>query len=118
MWAFFVIVVGSLLIFFANHFSWNEIETFLDHAPLKCPLKSLIGLRCAFCGMTHSWIAAFRGEWALSFHENIFGLPVMAIAIVSVPVRGKVSALSHAKKQTLLWVLIGIALIYTAMRNL
>ena len=66
-----------------QHFQWQQIEAFLNAIPYRCPLKAMTGLKCAFCGMTHAWLALFRGEWLRSFHENALGIPFLIFMVFS-----------------------------------
>jgi len=63
-------MVVSILV---RRLSPAELEAALDGSPYRCPLKWWTGFKCAFCGMTHSWMAMFRGELAVAQRENLFG---------------------------------------------
>ena len=41
--------------------------------PWTCPLKSVAGLPCATCGMTHAFAALARGEVAAAFAASPLG---------------------------------------------
>lgn len=81
------IVAGSYLLsvlvfgFLIRSFDWSRIESALARGP-ACPLRAWTGLRCAFCGMTHSWIAVAKGDWARAFAENALG-PLLLLATVA-----------------------------------
>ena len=83
------VIVSRLLLFlftsfgfFINQFPQERIENFLHSVPYRCPLRMITGWKCAFCGMTHSWISLFRGEMMTAFHENLFGPLLWVGAIV------------------------------------
>ncbi len=44
-----------------------------------CPFRLLIGHRCPGCGMGHAIVTAMRGDWAASFHQHPFGIPLLAV---------------------------------------
>jgi hypothetical protein len=76
MAARFVLMLFVLFGFWIQHFDQKEMEKMLHLLPYRCPLLLFTGLKCAFCGMTHSWIAMFRGEIKSAFNENAMG-PVL-----------------------------------------
>lgn len=65
-----VLVFGVLI----RRFDWAQIEHALSRGP-QCPLRRWTGLLCSFCGMTHSWIAIAKGDWARATRENALGIP-------------------------------------------
>ena len=107
------LVIGFLI----HQLSPEEIESFLHGIPYRCPLRWITGWKCAFCGMTHSWIAIFRGDWATAFHENIFGLPLWIVTVSGLGIY------SFNKKINLNWkpvltISFGFLVIYAFLRNL
>ncbi len=54
---------------------------FPAHPPNVCPLRSLTGIPCPFCGMTRSVVAAVHGDFVTSLRYNPAGILVVAIAI-------------------------------------
>lgn len=48
---------------------------------LPCPLRTLTGVPCPFCGMTRSVTAVVHGDVARSLVLNPFGIVAVAIAI-------------------------------------
>jgi hypothetical protein len=75
-------LVGLILLTVGLHFlTWPQIEAGLQLSPLECPLKHFTGWQCAFCGMTHSWLALLRGEWVRAIQFNFLGPFVLAVAI-------------------------------------
>ena len=53
------------------------------HPPLACPLRSLTGIPCPFCGMTRACVAAVHGHLGASLAFNPAGLLVLAIAAIA-----------------------------------
>jgi ABC-type amino acid transport system permease subunit len=72
------ILLAAVLV---NLFSLEKIEDFLKAIPYRCPLRWVTGWKCAFCGMTHSWISIFRGDLSTAYQENILGIPLLIITI-------------------------------------
>jgi hypothetical protein len=98
-----------------NQFTQEKIENTLQWIPYRCPLKWITGLKCAFCGMTHSWIAIFRGDFRQSFAENVLGLPlfVVLITVLTLWSLGK-----EIKIQKFVWItVVVLMLFYAVLRN-
>jgi len=53
-----------------------RMET-LETVPL-CLFRFLTGLPCPGCGMTHSLLHAFQGEWAAAWVHHPLGIPMAA----------------------------------------
>jgi hypothetical protein len=51
------------------------------HPGLPCPLRTLTGVPCPFCGLTTSVEAVMRGDAHAAFVANPFGLLAVAFAI-------------------------------------
>ena len=54
------------------------------HPPLACPLRSLTGVPCPFCGMTRAVVAAAHGHLGASLAFNPAGIFVLALAVVAI----------------------------------
>jgi len=54
------------------------------HPPLACPLRSLTGVPCPFCGMTRAVVAAAHGHLSASLAFNPAGILVLALAVVAI----------------------------------
>ena len=54
------------------------------HPPLACPLRSLTGVPCPFCGMTRAVVAAAHGHLGASLAFNPAGMFVLALAVVAI----------------------------------
>src|SRR5262245_47796627 len=51
------------------------------HPPFKCPLLTITGIPCPFCGMTRSVVAFMHGDIVGSLRFNPAGILVVALAI-------------------------------------
>jgi hypothetical protein len=51
------------------------------HPPSVCPLRSLTGIPCPFCGMTRAVVAAVHGHLATSLRFSPGGIVVVVLAI-------------------------------------
>lgn len=54
------------------------------HPPFACPLRSLTGVPCPFCGMTRAVVAAAHGHLGTSLAFNPAGIFVLALAVVAI----------------------------------
>jgi hypothetical protein len=61
------------------------------HPPLACPLKSLTGIPCPFCGMTRGVVAAVHGDLIGSLRYNPAAILVVAL-VAFVIVRARLPA--------------------------
>ena len=52
------------------------------HPPLACPLRTLTGIPCPFCGMTRAVVAALHGHVLDSLRFNPGGIVVVLIAVL------------------------------------
>jgi hypothetical protein len=111
-------MVFALSIWFRSR-SWESIENGLHVVPLKCPLKSFTGLSCAFCGMTHAWIALLRGEFQKSFQFNALGMPLVGVCVfLFIAAFWLKKPISEIFPRRAVWAFVGIAVIYAVARNL
>jgi len=53
------------------------------HPPLACPLRTLTGIPCPFCGMTRACVAAVHGHLATSLSFNPAGILVVLLAVTA-----------------------------------
>jgi hypothetical protein len=53
---------------------------------LPCPLRTLTGVPCPFCGMTTATVAIAHGNWAAAAAANPAAYLVAALAIGTAPV--------------------------------
>ncbi len=66
------------------HFAASvQIEGVFEKTPIVCPLRFITGLKCAFCGMTHAWIAIARGDFLLAMRENLLSIPVFIMGVLT-----------------------------------
>lgn len=52
---------------------------------LPCPLRTLTGVPCPFCGMTTATVAITHGNWAGAAGANPFAYLVVALAVGTAP---------------------------------
>lgn len=50
------------------------------HPPLACPMRTLTGIPCPFCGMTRAVVAALHGHVLESLRFNPAGILVVMLA--------------------------------------
>ena len=108
---------GAGIAFLARNRSWEQIEGFLQSLPYFCPLKKFTGLECAFCGMTHSWLALFRGEWMKAFHYNWLG-PIFFVLVAVFILVDRFRKIISDHRRTTAWMAIGVLTVYMVVRNL
>jgi hypothetical protein len=53
---------------------------------LPCPLRTLTGVPCPFCGMTTASVAITHGNWATAAGANPFAYLVVALVVSTAPV--------------------------------
>ncbi|MBS1959027.1 MAG: DUF2752 domain-containing protein [Bdellovibrionales bacterium] len=115
--AVFYLASILLMTFLFRSIEWTRIENVLSASPAQCPLKRFLGLKCAFCGMTHSWIAIFKGEWARAFQENLLGLPfLVGTMILALVVAIRPAAFKWSRPATVLS--LAVLLSYAIARNM
>lgn len=54
------------------------------HPQIACPLRSLTGVPCPFCGMTRAVVAAVHGNILGSLAFNPAGILVLFLAVVAI----------------------------------
>ncbi len=70
-------------LFFAHAVGKPNLISALDSLPKVCPLRIILGLKCAFCGMTHSFLHLAFFDWRDAFLENALSIPFAAILLVA-----------------------------------
>jgi hypothetical protein len=48
----------------------------LDSLPPVCPLKIFLGLKCAFCGMTHAFVHLLYLDFHEAYKANALSIPL------------------------------------------
>jgi hypothetical protein len=51
------------------------------HPPFVCPLRTLTGIPCPFCGMTRAVVAVVHGNVAASVRYNPAGILLVVLAV-------------------------------------
>jgi hypothetical protein len=81
-------MVAALLLFFAgtallfaHAMGKPKLMSALDSLPKVCPLRIILGLKCAFCGMTHAFLHLAFFDWRNAFLENALSIPFAAILL-------------------------------------
>jgi Protein of unknown function (DUF2752) len=54
------------------------------HPDFACPMRTITGIPCPFCGMTRSVVAAAHGHLLQSLSFNPLGIAVLAFAVVAI----------------------------------
>jgi hypothetical protein len=92
----------------------------LDSLPPVCPVKTVLGLRCSFCGMTHAFLHLFFGEWREAIRENPLSIPVFGglLFLAGGWVSGRLPAIPEERGRLLSWAAIGVLFLYALLRNL
>lgn len=89
---------------------------------IPCPVKTVTGLACPGCGITHYFIALFHGDLRLAFHENavlFILLPLWAMVIlVQTFIRPRWLKRGSTLETVLLYAAIVILLLFGIVRNL
>lgn len=64
------------------------------HPPLPCPLRTMTGIPCPFCGLTRSVTTLFRFDLGASLRFTPFGLVIVLGAVAAlVAMRGRTQPL-------------------------
>jgi hypothetical protein len=86
-----------------------------------CQFHRLTGLQCPGCGATRATYAVLHGDLRTALHDNV----LLVASLVAVPLRGvwywRKKGQSPAVRflpDRWLWVLAGIAVVFTIVRNL
>ena len=58
--------------------AWSRVPW---HPPLACPMRTITGVPCPFCGMTRAVVAALHGHPIESLRFNPGGILVVVFAI-------------------------------------
>ncbi len=111
------LVVFIILGLVINLFSQERIDHLLHSIPYRCPLKLITGWKCAFCGMTHSWIAILRGDFLTAFHENLFGVPLFLLTVFLLIIYSLNKKIGINLKSTLMASIV-LLFVYAIFRNL
>jgi Protein of unknown function (DUF2752) len=53
------------------------------HPPFVCPLRTVTGIPCPFCGMTRAVVAAVHGDIVASLRYNPGGILLAVLAVVA-----------------------------------
>ncbi len=56
----------------------------LDSLPPVCPLRIFLGLKCAFCGMTHAFVHLLYLDFHEAYKANALSIP-LATGLVLAP---------------------------------
>jgi hypothetical protein len=117
-------ILGALstlsFIFWIRLYSLDQVLSKLNQLPEVCPLRRIVHLKCAFCGMTHAWIHLFFGDWKGAIRENLFSIPLFLVFIgmLGVWIWGKSDLIPEEKRKTLGGMSLLLLCAYTLVRNL
>jgi hypothetical protein len=65
---------------------WPTIMAHDGHHGLPCPLRSLTGVPCPFCGLTTATIALTHGQWEVAARTSPLAYLVAALVVGTAPV--------------------------------
>ena len=96
-------------------------DPFTQHIPL-CPVRAATGLLCPGCGAIRSVHALLAGDPVLALRNNALvttAIPLVGIGLVAWAVRRSRGLRTNLMpSNTVLLVLVGIAVLYAVLRNL
>nr|HEX4319116.1 DUF2752 domain-containing protein [Kofleriaceae bacterium] len=71
-----------------------------------CPLKTVTGIDCPFCGMTHATVALGRGDWSGALHAHPLAPLVLGgmLVLMAMIVVGRSDAVMRGRR---IYVLLG-----------
>lgn len=69
---FVAATVGLLVVFDPGALAMNR---------MTCPFLSLIGLPCAFCGLTRALHHLLRGDWSYAWYLNPLSIPIALVSL-------------------------------------
>jgi len=55
--------------------------------PHRCPLYETLGIKCALCGLTHSFCSLAHGNWRQSINFHVLGPIIFAFICFQIPYR-------------------------------
>jgi Protein of unknown function (DUF2752) len=58
----------------------------VNNGPILCPFRLLTGLPCPGCGLTRSFCAMSRGQFAMAASYHLFGPLAYFVALFSIPI--------------------------------
>jgi hypothetical protein len=65
----------------------GRLTLFGYHPPSTCALRSILGVKCAFCGMTRSVCATAHGQLKSAFGMHPLGPPLFLFVLLQIPYR-------------------------------
>ena len=87
-----------------------------------CQFHRLTGLNCPGCGMTRACYALLHGNFSAAFRDNallVLGLGILAIRGAWFGVKKfRGQAIGEFFPAKFLWLLLGVALVFSVLRNL
>ncbi|MBN2280440.1 MAG: DUF2752 domain-containing protein [Candidatus Marinimicrobia bacterium] len=111
-----VIGIISTVIFsgFLYHFFKIDPLKLFGHTEL-CIFHAISGKKCPGCGMTRAFLAIGKLQFLEAFKYNIFALPFFAVMVLYAVRPGPIK---FFQSKIFLYSILGVALIYTVMRNI
>lgn len=65
----------------------NDVYVFGFRWPMRCLLHDTVGIKCALCGLTRSFIAAAHGDFRRSLRFHRVGPAIFAFIVLQIPYR-------------------------------
>ena len=106
----------AIVLFAIIFLGWTALTLFQLSAeqitaliPALCPIKNIFSVPCPGCGMTHSFISIFQGEFAAAWRFNPFSY--LLLALFAVKFSGAERVLS-SKTQTIILSIVLVGVLY------
>lgn len=81
---FTALLVASLVVVRGVFWFFPQPEKIFRFIPLRCPIHLIFGVRCPTCGLGHSLIHAWAGNWRESWSHHPIGILLLGLSLVMV----------------------------------
>jgi hypothetical protein len=82
-----ILCAGIVIAAFILGVDDGRLSLFGYHPPSTCALRSMFGVKCAFCGMTRSVCATAHGQLKSAFGLHPLGPPLFFFVLLQIPYR-------------------------------
>ena len=76
LWLLFWLVSHKVSVWIIHSLSLVKFQFFF---PLRCPLKTILGLRCPTCGLGESILYFLTGDLSSAFKAHFLGPPIVVL---------------------------------------